>query len=222
MEQEEKGNSPNIALTRDYRSASISETYLLPYSTGIVGYDKIGSESPLEAERTRITSPSAQGGNVLQRRSGRSKSINSADLERGSMTGNNRNSTLPQDAEKYQDSSSQTSLDEEAVISVVETSQRAEDPNTMPCSNVSLHSSLPRRDESISEPELQVPELFHAFPEAKWFRSTIFAVAGFCTMTMIVLGNLIYTYIPSILRVSDWQNCSDCSTWFTIVMINLI
>jgi hypothetical protein len=38
------------------------------------------------------------------------------------------------------------------------------------------------------------PVLFYAFPERKWFRSIVFAGVGFVVMTMMVLGNLIYTW----------------------------
>jgi hypothetical protein len=56
----------------------------------------------------------------------------------------------------------------------------------------SLHSSVD--EESLTELEPQPPELFHAFPEKGWFRSIPLAIGGFLIMTLLVLGNLIYTY----------------------------
>ena len=56
----------------------------------------------------------------------------------------------------------------------------------------SLHSSV--GEESLTEMEPQPPELFHAFPEKGWFRSIPLAIGGFLIMTLLVLGNLIYTY----------------------------
>lgn len=51
---------------------------------------------------------------------------------------------------------------------------------------------------------------FHAFPESKWFRSVVFAKFGFIITTLMVLGNLMYTYVP--VRIHDLtrpQNCGD-------------
>ena len=36
--------------------------------------------------------------------------------------------------------------------------------------------------------------MFRAFPESKWLRSVVIAKIGFIIMTMMVLGNLIYSY----------------------------
>jgi hypothetical protein len=38
--------------------------------------------------------------------------------------------------------------------------------------------------------------LFRAFPERKYLRSVVLAQFGFLIMTLLVLGNLIYTYAP--------------------------
>jgi hypothetical protein len=37
--------------------------------------------------------------------------------------------------------------------------------------------------------------LFHAFSEGKYFRSVLIAQVGFVIMTLLVLGNLVYTYL---------------------------
>lgn len=52
---------------------------------------------------------------------------------------------------------------------------------------------------SRSNPESQnsTEALFQAIPETKWFRSGTFAIIGFVVMTVLVLGNLIYTYEPA-------------------------
>jgi hypothetical protein len=57
------------------------------------------------------------------------------------------------------------------------------------------HVSIPSSSHSrqpIADAEVDAL-LFHAFPERKYFRSVILAQLGFVIMTVLVLGNLIYT-----------------------------
>jgi hypothetical protein len=46
---------------------------------------------------------------------------------------------------------------------------------------------------SNTESQSSTEALFHAIPETKWFRSVTFAIVGCVVMTMMVLGNVIYT-----------------------------
>lgn len=56
------------------------------------------------------------------------------------------------------------------------------------------HSSE-RLESANTTPEIAagVP-LFHAFGESRWLRSVVIAKIGFVIMTMMVLGNLVYSY----------------------------
>jgi hypothetical protein len=66
-----------------------------------------------------------------------------------------------------------------------DSSERLESANTMP----EMTSGVP---------------LFHAFRESRWVRSVVIAKIGFIIMSLMVLGNLIYSYHTS----PTWTNCS--------------
>ena len=193
---EQDADNSTEAPSRHLHSVSIDRTFQLPtFSTSIESYDEIQPESlattPLESGNLNLSAPR---GNVLQRR--KSRSINSLDLERG--PGAVRISTLSQDTGNDLDNSSQKSFYENAAT-VASPSHYIEG------SAASHQSSLSERDADTRGSEEGAPELFRAFPESKWFRSVVFAVIGFCVMTLMVLGNLIYTYCslppPSDLRI---------------------
>jgi hypothetical protein len=61
-----------------------------------------------------------------------------------------------------------------------------------------LNSTSSRRGSNHSrtntESQSSTEALFHAIPESKWVRPVILAIVGFVVMTVMVLGNIIYTY----------------------------
>jgi hypothetical protein len=111
-------------------------------------------------------------GRTLRRRNNsRARSLLSVDLEDGSEVPNDRIS--PFEAIEVEDKSNPA-----------ESSQ----PRHSMRHQSNSSSSISQLDDSPPD-----PVVFRAFPELKWFRSIVFAVIGFVIMTMIVLGNLIYT-----------------------------
>ena len=190
VKQEDNVDAPNTALATSHYSTSVEHASRLSCCSCSAGSEETRPESPAASLGTEVNHHAP--GNACQWRIDNSKSIDPVDLERGSVTGNDVNSVLPQDTEK----SSQEFCDQNATIPVVESSNQVEHSRTSPSPDESLHSPPPERDESTSESESQGHQLFHAFPEKRWFRSDVFAGVGFCIMTLMVLGNLIYTYNP--------------------------
>ena len=195
VKQDDNDNTSNIALVPNRHPASVEHACRLSCCSCGVDYDEIMPESTaatsLEAEKG-FSNHHAPGGNTHQWQNDSNDSIDPVDLEKGSVKANDVNSDLPRE----KDNSSKESWDQDAVVPVVETSNQVEHPRPSPSPDESLHSARPERDESTNESELQVQQLFHAFPDTKWFRSEVFAGFGFCIMTLMVLGNLIYTYNP--------------------------
>jgi hypothetical protein len=67
---------------------------------------------------------------------------------------------------------------------------RSEEPQGTNSPRSSISRERRQSNESAGPDALH---LFHAFPEARWFNSKAFAIGGFVIMTVMVLGNLIYT-----------------------------
>ena len=183
---EDHNDWSHIIVTQD-RSASVGQTYQHSNSEGLATYDEIQPESPaLIPRKLDSLGPHEPGGNRLRLRK------SSIVVEEGSRI---RIEASSIETGRYPDNTNSNSLDSEALRSVVETTNQNDGRDPAQSRHTSLHSSLPVDDDSSNEPGPQPQALFHAFPETRWFRSITFAVAGFCIMTLMVLGNLIYTYI---------------------------
>lgn len=59
----------------------------------------------------------------------------------------------------------------------------------------SLDRQRPDQPERAILADSQGDRLFRAFPRSRWVRSVTIATLGFVIMTLMVLGNLIYTYV---------------------------
>jgi hypothetical protein len=70
-------------------------------------------------------------------------------------------------------------------------------------SSLSHHGSNHSRSNTESQSFTETH--FYAIPETRWFRSVTFAIVGCVVMTMMVLGNIIYTYEPT----SNLNNLQD-------------
>jgi hypothetical protein len=183
---EDNNDWSHIIVTPDH-SASVGQTYQHSNSEGIAAYDEIQRESPaLIPLKMDSLGPHELGGNRLRLRK------SSIVVEEGSRI---RIEATSVETGRYPDSTSSNFLDPEALRSVVETTNQDGGSDSAQSRHTSLHSSLPGDNDSSNEPRPQSQELFHAFPETRWFRSITFAVVGFCIMTLMVLGNLIYTYV---------------------------
>lgn len=199
-EKQESMDEPSNVATAPLPSALISQSSRLSYSTGAGDYDEIQEipvetkpSTPLEQKPGTTNSPTMSGG-LFQRPSARKNSVNSIDLERGSAIGNDRSSASPRNTIRESGDSSPRSSDAKGLVFVVESSNqinRQSDPVSLPSFSEPGKSGQPL----TTEPDLPVDEdLFHAFSETRWFRSVPFAMVGFSVMTLMVLGNLVYTY----------------------------
>jgi len=130
-------------------------------------------ESKLSVKETETEFPPVGVPTSLRRRRSRGKSIYTIDLERLSHS-NDRISAI------------QNSNNEEDKVN------HNDENNTVR----SRHESVDSEQDSISSSGSHVPEpiLFQAFTESRYFRSIYFAILGFVVMTLLVLGNLIYTF----------------------------
>lgn len=127
-------------------------------------------------------------GGVIQRRGSQTSSLKLLDLEQGYTNRDDQ-----QDKGKYPEDDS----DEKSPPppKTVETLFARTDTSPAPSHHVSsVHLSL--GDESLAESEPPPVHLFYAFPERGWFKSIPLAIVGFIIMTLLVVGNLIYTYVP--------------------------
>src|SRR5579859_4742556 len=117
---------------------------------------------------------------IIQQQGSQTSSMKPTNIEQGSILELERNS-YAQDRGKYKESDQNSPK-----------SDPGETPIAPSHPVSSLHSSVV--EQSLTELDPQPPELFHAFPEKGWFRAIPLAVGGFLIMTLLVLGNLIYTY----------------------------
>jgi hypothetical protein len=135
------------------------------------------------------------GSNLVKRRRGTIRE-DSIDLERGPVSDIEPKSAAGQIKREEDDQSKVDSCEDNPDAS---DSNRDDERASILSRHVSAHSSFEGRvlDQLRTDAGRQDDEgLFHAFPERKWFRSVIFAQVGFVIMTFMVLGNLIYTYVP--------------------------
>lgn len=162
--------------------------------------------SPVASDGSGHLLPTTGGGH-LRRRSG-SRRLDSIDLEQGSGIDTLRLGTGEQGVRRRSGSRRLDSVDLE-IGGPNEASRPASDHYVESqghvASSISLNGSVDA-DEAITvlnEPGsnhssshgLSSPDevVFRAFPERRWFKSVIFAQVGFVLMTLMVLGNLIYT-----------------------------
>ena len=73
-------------------------------------------------------------------------------------------------------------------------------------SSLSHHGSNHSRSNTESQSSIETH--FYAIPETRWFRSVTFAIVGCVIMTMMVLGNIIYTY-ESMSNLNNLQDSGD-------------
>lgn len=111
----------------------------------------------------------------IKRRRGHSRGEESVISERGSVS--DSPPSIPADDELDHDGT-QLSL----------RSIRSETLNSASSRRGSNHSRTNTESQNSTE------ALFHAIPESKWVRPVILAIVGFVVMTVMVLGNIIYTY----------------------------
>jgi hypothetical protein len=183
---------PNIVVVQHRQSGSIGRTSEPLTSKA---FSEIQSESPAATPidgKLGNLGASTPSGNLLRHRS-RSKSKNSVDLENGPVIRHHGISADLYETRKHLDDPGQNSLDAKVLTSVVETLNQTDQNNLTHSCQLSFRSSIPASNVSTTELEPQVPDLFHAFPETRWFGSVTFAAVGFCVMTLLVFGNLIYT-----------------------------
>ena len=126
------------------------------------------------------------------------KSADYIDLERGTISEIERKPSLRE---------KKSEIDHHQADSAPETSNldasgshRSGEPVSIPSGRPSAHisSSEGRRPGQPGTVTSQQGEdnRFHAFPERTWFQSAVVAQISFVIMTLMVLGNLTYTYIP--------------------------
>jgi hypothetical protein len=120
-------------------------------------------------------------GGIIQRRGSQTSSLKLLDLEQGYPTPDSQ-----QDKGKYPEDDSDDKSPPPP--KTVETLFPRTDTSPAPSHHVSsVHLSL-------GESEPPPVHLFYAFPERGWFKSIPLAIVGFIIMTLLVVGNLIYTY----------------------------
>jgi hypothetical protein len=182
---------PNIIVEDCSSSQPLGRSLASSNSTDIKGNGEIhlepSSSTPPAGKIGKLTP--YQGSSILRKR----RSTNSIDLEPGSK---HRVDHLAssfdalQEAGLYNTTSSQKYVAAEPLTSTAESAYQQED--TQSCHR-SLRSTLPEDNGSLIEPDIAPDELFRAFPKRRWLRPLVLAVVGFCIMTLMVLGNLIYT-----------------------------
>jgi hypothetical protein len=184
-EGERENDSSNISI-RTPRSMGHSSHTPFP----VQGHD----DMLIESKACTSLEPSKDASNLHM--TGGSNAPDSIDLERSPIIGIETSSTPAQDTARSEDYSNHQH-DEDRILT-----QRR---------HATAPSSLTEHQESgriPAEADSQVVEnLFHAFPETRLFRSVTFATVCFLIMTLMVLGNLIYTYRPLMLHnmFTDWS-----------------
>jgi hypothetical protein len=186
-----------------YTSQSIKENDNdeLPKTIVLFGV-AVGSEGgtsdqiTLELPRTsafegELGSSSVQlsGRNAIHRRGSQTSLMKPTDLEKGSIFEFERSlDERPDNGKHLQSDQNPPNAENTAPPNpVIEAS-----PVSSQHRVTSLGSSF--GDEPLAEAEPQPHRLFRAFPEKGRFRSIPLAIVGFSIMTLLVLGNLIYTF----------------------------
>jgi len=187
---------PNIIVEDCSSSQPLGQSLASTNSTDIKGNGEIQLVEPSSS-----TPPAGKIGNLIPYQGSstlrKRRSTNSIDLEPGSKhrLDHLASSTFEAlEAGGSNPTSSQKYVAAEPLTSTAESSYQQED--TQSC-HQSLRSTLPEDNGSLIEPDIAPDELFHAFPKRRWLRPLVLAVVGFCIMTLMVLGNLIYTIVET-------------------------
>ena len=189
---ERQGDSSNIAI-HTLSSVSMGHSSHTPFPV---------QDMVLESSTSTSLQPSTDASNLHM--TGCSNPSDSINLERSPVTGTERSSTPGQDIERGEDYSSRTHHEDGSTSITLRNTDQNEDRILTQRRHATVPSSLTEHQESgrmPAEADSHVVEnLFHAFPETRLFRSVTFATVGFLIMTLMVLGNLIYTYRPLMLH----------------------
>jgi hypothetical protein len=136
------------------------------------------------------------GSGIVKRRRG-TKSDNSIDLEQGKPTEYYAPKSTSGENESEGDGQSQTdsapgtgNLDDTGSVESDERTSIQTHQASIPPFSQSQIPGLPVADAVVDS------GLFHTLPETKYLRSVFVAQVGFVILTLLVLGNLIYTYVP--------------------------
>jgi len=159
-------------------SPSVSLGHSRHFSTGV---DELADTSRfLEAKATTSN-------HLLQRR--RSGSFTTIDLENGDRVAQGRETSIKEEVGE--------TAEMEFFVVPPPGSIHVDDAQSL--QGISLHSVNPEAGDNSTDSRAGTPQepevLFHAFPRSRWFRPIWIAVVGFCVMTLMVLGDLIYTYV---------------------------
>lgn len=153
-------------------------TSLVSVTSDIDGQAKVsGGLTPIDTF-TEIFDPQSLPGSQIKRRRGHSRGEDSIISER-SLVLEVGPVLMPTDDHSCPDQNG-TQLSHHSI--------RSETPISTSSRHGSNHSRTHTESQSSTE------ALFHAIPTSKWVRPVVLAIVGFVVMTVMVLGNIIYTY----------------------------